>query len=316
MPSTLVIYNPIAGHGRVQAHWLLVKKALHQADVAFDAVAIRAPLDAMILAEQAPQKYSAVVGIGGDGTVHEIVNGLMRASGEGETIAMGVVPLGNGNDFAKVIPPDTPIDGKLFDWRAAVHKIARMQTQLFDAGRILGDHLRPEMNDVPHYFMNGMDVGFGAQSALNFRTLPKFLTGMSAYLAAVLKTMIDYRIPHVRIQLDDQRPFEQSTTMTAITNGRCLGNGFWVCPDARADDGLFDVDDGGIVALLPCLLEPDADGLQAKLLHALLLGFTLAHQGPLAQLLQIFSLVRVRHTYQRSLPLALNSSRPKASGTR
>jgi diacylglycerol kinase family enzyme len=139
MPSTLVIYNPIAGHGRVQAHWLLVKKALHQADVEFDAVATRAPLDAMLLAEQAPQKYSAVVGIGG--TMHEIVNGLMRASGEGETIAMGVVPLGNGNDFAKVIPPDTPIGGKLFDWRAAVQKIARMQTQLFDAGRILGDQI-------------------------------------------------------------------------------------------------------------------------------------------------------------------------------
>ena len=84
-------------------------------------------------------------------------------------------------------------------------------------------------------------MGFGAQGSLNFRTIPKFLTGLPAYLAAVLKTMIDYPIPRIRIQLDDHPPFEQSTTITAVMNGRCFGNGFWVCPEARADDGLLDV---------------------------------------------------------------------------
>jgi diacylglycerol kinase family enzyme len=89
--------------------------------------------------------------------------------------------------------------------------------------------------------MNSMDVGFGALGSHNYRNVPSFLTGFSAYLAAVLKTMIDYPTLHLRIQLDDQPPFEQSTTMTAVMNGRCFGNGFWVCPDARADDGLLDV---------------------------------------------------------------------------
>jgi diacylglycerol kinase (ATP) len=53
--------------------------------------------------------------------------------------------------------------------------------------------------------------------------------------------MIDYPTLHLRIQLDDLPPFDQSTTMTVITNGRCFGNGFWVCPDARVDDGFFDL---------------------------------------------------------------------------
>jgi diacylglycerol kinase (ATP) len=241
MSARLVIYNPVAGNGRVQAHWPAVASALRRAGVEFDAVATNEPLEAISLAERAANKYEAVIGVGGDGTVHEIVNGLMRASGEAETMPMGVIPLGNGDDFAKVIPPETPIGGKAFNWRLAVEKIARGETQLFDLGRMTGDPLRSEFGDRPHYFMNGMDVGFGAQTALNYVTLPKFLKGLSAYLAAIFKTMIHYHTPVLRFQLDDQPSFEQATTMTAITNGRCFGNGFWVCPEACADDGYFDV---------------------------------------------------------------------------
>jgi len=239
--STLVIYNPAAGRGRVQVQWSQVEQSLRASGIDFEAVATRAPLDAMRLARQAPGRYSQVIGVGGDGTMHEIVNGVLQASGETETIPVGLIPLGNGDDFAKVIPPETAIGGKPFDWRAAVQKIARGQTQLFDAGRIVGENLRPGYGDGVHYFINGMDVGFGALAAQNFATTPKFLKGMSAYLGAILKTMIDYPSLHVRLQLDDHPPFEQSTTMTVITNGRCFGNGFWVCPNAQVDDGLFDL---------------------------------------------------------------------------
>jgi diacylglycerol kinase family enzyme len=234
VPSILVIYNPAAGRGRVHTHWNQVESALHQAGVKFDAVATSAPLDAMALAERAAGNYEAVVCVGGDGTLHEIVNGLLRAAGDSETIAVGMVPLGNGDDFAKVIPPETPVGGKPFDWRTAVDKIAGRQTQLFDVGRIAGDRPLPERGDGPQYFMNSMDVGFGALGSHNYRSVPSFLTGFSAYLAAVLKTLVDYPTLHLRIQLDDQQPFEQPSTMTAVMNGRCFGNGFWVCPDARA----------------------------------------------------------------------------------
>jgi YegS/Rv2252/BmrU family lipid kinase len=225
----------------VQAQWPAVEEALRQAGVEFEAVATRAPLEAIILARQAADKYTAVVGVGGDGTLHEIVNGLLQASGERETIPLGVVPLGNGDDFAKVLPPEALIGGKPFDWHLAVTKVAHGETRLYDAGRMRGDHSRFEAEGAAHYFVNGMDIGFGAHAAVNFTLIPKVLKGMSAYLAAILKTMVDYPRLQVRVHLDDLPPFEQATTMTAITNGRCFANGFWVCPDAMADDGLFDL---------------------------------------------------------------------------
>jgi len=241
MPSILVIYNPIAGRGRVKKHWPELQQGLIDAGIEFDVTATSAPLDAVKLAEQATTKYSTVIAVGGDGTIHEVVNGLMRASSEGETITLGIVPLGNGDDFAKMIPPQTTIGGKVFDWHIAIEKIAKGQTKMFDVGRMSDDKLGVGQSNKPHYFMNGMDIGFGAQAALNFTKVPSFLTGMVAYLAAIMKTLIDYHIPKVTIQIDDQEAFEQSTTMTAITNGRCFGSGFWVCPEAQIDDGLLDV---------------------------------------------------------------------------
>jgi YegS/Rv2252/BmrU family lipid kinase len=241
MNPVLVIYNPTAGRGRVQAEWPKVENALRQGGIDFEAVATSAPLDAFRLARAAPGKYRMLVSVGGDGTAHEVVNGLMQASGEAETIPMALVPLGSGDDFAKVIPPETAVGQRPFDWQIAVQKIIGGQTRLFDVGRMTGDHLCADLGDGPHYFLNGMDVGFGAHGTLNFITIPRFIKGFSAYMLAIFKTMIRYPLLKITIQLDDLPPFDQSTTMTVITNGRCFGSGFWVCPHAQADDGLFDL---------------------------------------------------------------------------
>ncbi|MFH2011262.1 MAG: diacylglycerol kinase family protein [Pseudomonadota bacterium] len=242
MASILVIYNPVAGRGRrVRKEWPAVEAALLKSGIDFDAVPTSAPLEAVTLAREGAGKYKAVVGVGGDGTIHEIVNGLLQASGERETIPLGVVPLGNGDDFAKMLPPEAPVGGKPFEWQVAISKVVEGKTRLFDAVRMLGDNGMSEAEGTPHYFANAMDVGFGAHTVLNFATIPKVLKGMPSYMAAVLKTLINYTSLRLRIQLDDQPPFEQATTITAITNGRCFGGSFWVCPDAEADDGVLDV---------------------------------------------------------------------------
>lgn len=241
MTSILVIYNPVAGRGRVREYWPQVEQALRKAGVSFDSVATSAPLDGIQIATEAAGKYGMVVAVGGDGTVHEVVNGLMRASGEKETIPFGVIGLGNGDDFAKMVPPETAVGCQPDDWQAAVKRIAAGRTALFDVGRITGDAMLPGSHGNIRYFANGMDLGFGAHTACNFRTIPRFITGKAGYLAAIFKTMLAYHRPKVRLQFDDQPSFYQRTTMTVIMNGRCFGSSFWVCPEAKADDGLLDV---------------------------------------------------------------------------
>jgi diacylglycerol kinase (ATP) len=149
---------------------------------------------------------------GGDGTVHEVVNGLLRSAGKA---ALGVIPLGSGDDFAKLLA-----GSKGF--------------RSVDAGRIMS-------GAETRYFANGMDIGFGAHGAANVQHVPRFLKGFGAYLGALFLTMVRYPLLRVRLQLDDAPAFEAVTAMTAVMNGTTLGGSFRVCPDARADDGLLDL---------------------------------------------------------------------------
>lgn len=151
--------------------------------------------------------------------MHEVVNGLMRA---GARASLGVIPVGSGDDFAKMLPPGDP-----------VQKLLNGKTKLFDVGRIDAGETR--------YFANGMDIGFGAHSARNVTAVPVFLSGLGAYLAALVLTLVRYPLLRVRLQLDDAPPFELTTAMTAVMNGSTFGGSFRVCPDARGDDGWLDL---------------------------------------------------------------------------
>ena len=187
----------------------------------------------MRLAEGAAGRYAAVIAAGGDGTVHEAVNGLMHIPA-GARPVLGVVPIGSGDDYAKMLPPLLP-GAPRPHWRAAVEAIARGQACAHDVGVIRDGEGRER------FFANGMDVGFGAHVARNIAQIPRWLTGLGAYLAAIAQTMLRYPTLELRLQFDDEAPFAHRSTITAIMNGRCFGGSFWACPEAGADDGLLDV---------------------------------------------------------------------------
>lgn len=245
MSPWLVICNPAAGRGRVLKQWPLVERALRDAGVDFELAMTAAPMDATRLAREAPGRFCGVVAVGGDGTVHEVGNGLLQASGEQATLPLAVLPLGSGDDFAKMIEPEAPLGGKCFGWPLGVQKILRGQTRLFDCARLTGwtamDGAPSRPSGAVQYLVNGMDVGFGAQASRNMADMPRFLKGFAAYLGAILKTLTDIPQLRLRVTLDDGAPFEIVTPMTAIGNGRSFGGSFWVTPEARADDGLLDV---------------------------------------------------------------------------
>lgn len=245
MTAWLIVCNPAAGRGRLLKQWPAVQQALRESGVPFEVAMTVAPLDAMRLAREAPGRFCGVVAVGGDGTAHEVGNGLLQASGEQPTLPMALIPLGSGDDFAKMIPPQAPVGGRCFDWREAVAKIARGQTLPFDCARVAGwtqaDGAAASQNGGAQYLINGMDLGFGAQANRNMASMPFFMKGFAAYLGAILKTLANIPQLRLRVQIDEDAPIEIGTTMTAISNGRSFGGSFWVTPQALADDGQLDV---------------------------------------------------------------------------
>ncbi len=195
---------------------------LREAGLAFEVAETRVPGEAVGLAERAAHEFDVVIAVGGDGTVHEVVNGLLRAGG---AAALAVLPLGSGDDFAKMLPDRDPVE-----------RIAQGAPRPFDAGRIVAGEA-----GATRYFANGMDVGFGAHGAWNMRKVPAWLTGFGAYLGALVLTMVRYPQLSVRIGIDGGEPVAQTTTIAAVMNGRSFGGSFLVCPEARADDGWLDL---------------------------------------------------------------------------
>ena len=257
MAKTLVILNPIAGHGNGEKAWKQIQAALREDGLDFDLARTTAPRAAVTIAEEAKHSgYETLISVGGDGTVSEIVNGMMRASNGEPTGTLGIVSVGSGNDFVKSFAPQTGVvpTGKHADWRPGVVRVLAGKTRVVDIGRVGADHPAPH-SSTTHYFANCLDTGFSANAAMHAHDF-RFLQGTPMYLAAVLKTLVKYSVPRVKIDLDDAH-IEQTSTMIAVANGRCIGGGFWVAPDARNDDGLFDVMVAerlgriGILSLLP-----------------------------------------------------------------
>jgi YegS/Rv2252/BmrU family lipid kinase len=183
------------------------------------------PTHATELAEQAgEQGYDMVVAMGGDGTVHEVVNGLMKIQEEIRPI-LGVVPVGSGNDFAHAI--GVPLDSA----RALAHAL-NGEASAVDIGLMTDENGRQE------YFDNTVGVGFDAVVTIRSHKLP-VVRGFLMYLTAVIQTIILNHEP-ARMQLEaDGEKWEQTNLMVAICNGPREGGGFMVAPGARNDDGIL-----------------------------------------------------------------------------
>ena len=183
------------------------------------------PGHAIELAQQAgEQEYDMVIAMGGDGTVHEVINGLMKTPEEKRPI-LGVVPVGSGNDFAHGInafkrPPE------------ALTRALHGEASAVDLCLMTDEHGRRE------YFDNTLGIGFGAVVTIRSHKLP-LLRGFLMYLTSVVQTIIlDHNPIHMRIETD-QETWEQNVIYLVLCNGPREGGGFLIAPEAKIDDGIL-----------------------------------------------------------------------------
>mgnify|MGYP001817028769 FL=1 len=199
-------------------------------------------LESQVLAAASGGAQRIVVA-GGDGSVHEAANGIMRAGGEA---ALGVVPSGTGNDFAKGC--DISLDWERTTERLAARIHAGEHGRLVDIGRMNG-----------RYFANGAGIGFDARVTQIARSY-RVPIGDLVYLFAILRGMLEgIATPHMRIK-SDAGTREGPVTLANIANGPWVGGMFHIAPMADNTDGAFDlviaapVSRRRILALLPRLM--------------------------------------------------------------
>lgn len=223
MSHAKLICNPIAGRGRAAQLLPQIRNKLHSLGIGSDAVFTQNPGDGIRLASEARQAgFSLVIAIGGDGTINEVANGLLLAAHDQVAGPLGIIPVGTGNDFFKMLSEQG-------DWQSACERIAQEKYRRIDVARV---------ND--RYFINNVGIGFDAQVGIDAQKI-RWLRGQAVYLAALAYNMLyTYRTPRVQLHLDG-RLFDQPITLCTIGNGRCSGGSFWLTPHAQIDDGLLDV---------------------------------------------------------------------------
>lgn len=228
----LAIVNPVAGAGSCAKLWPSIQAYLKEIGLTFDSVLTKAPGHAIGLARDAVSAgYTMILSVGGDGTLHEVANGLLSmdaALQQGVTIA--VVPVGTGADFARTL-------GVPRTWREACNHLLSEGTRVIDAGAMtyIGRN-----GEEQRYFVNVAGLGFDGEVTSRTNEGTKMLGGTIPYVTNLVLTLVTYVNKDVDVTMDDNTlPGRMNSIVVA--NGAFFGGGMWIAPDAVLDDGLFDV---------------------------------------------------------------------------
>jgi diacylglycerol kinase (ATP) len=215
-----VILNPYANRWRAGSRVDEVRAAFTAVGLTPHIVQTSQPREGITLAETAvTEGCDAVVAAGGDGTLNEVANGLLRAAGDGPTVPFGILPIGTANDFSDMV-------GLPRDLTQAARIIAAGKTRQLDAGRI---------ND--HFFINNCAVAMEPMITLeNIRM--KRLSGEIRYVVALLKGLVKLKAWQMDLRWDGGG-YNGPTYLLSVCNGPRTG-GFYMAPNAAVDDGLFD----------------------------------------------------------------------------
>ena len=233
---TLIIANPAAqsGYGEVIAGRLQRFLRMYFHDLGtFELVRTERPRHGIELAAGA-RGYDTVVALGGDGVIHEVANGLMQQPADRRP-ALGLVPVGSGNDYARTLGID--------DWRGEhFDRLLRCERVRMDVGRVHasggadGERLA--------YFVETSSFGLDAAIAIGTEGLRRAtkLRGGLLYGASGLEQFgLRFRHFPARVRLDGRDLGRKRFLLFAMQIGPTYGSGFRVCPDADPADGLFDI---------------------------------------------------------------------------
>lgn len=227
----LIIVNPVSGNGKTGQRWAGIEERLRIEGAQFEVEFTREPGHATQLARDAVAAgYRTIVSAGGDGTLNEVINGLLVDGRADPDVKLGLVPGGTGSDFGRGIGlPRDPLE-------AALH-LLKAEPRWFDVGQItckLGEGTNTR------YFINVAGLGFDGEVCDRVNRSSKALGGTIPYLSSLLITLFTYRNKRVRWTLDGLRR-EEVLNSVIVANASYFGGGMYISPKSQTDDGLFHI---------------------------------------------------------------------------
>jgi len=219
-----LITNPYAGGHKSRQLIPMVKKYLHAQKIDFD-IFLTKHCDYVdeIIRSIAFQEYDALVAMGGDGANYHLLNAILKHHDQARLPPLGIIPAGRGNSFAR--------DLNLFSPNDAIDAISRRRTRPVDVCRFT-------QNTNTYYFVNCMGTGFVTDVA---RTATRFRrTGGFSYIIGVWHRMYSLNFYDLRMEIDGTL-ISGKNCLIEICNSRYTGGEMLMAPEAKIDDGLFDV---------------------------------------------------------------------------
>lgn len=221
MGTAKIIVNPYAGRWKAKAAVPEIERACREIGLDYHLVMTQGPGHGSELAHEAALAgFSPIVSAGGDGSINEVLNGLMSAAGSGVAGPLGIIPLGSADDFADMLGLEKGVE-------AACRVIQAGHTRTVDVGLVNG-----------RYFDNNSAVGLEPVVTITQAAM-KRVKGTPRYVLAALKAILGHRPWRMRLVWDDGA-YEGPVTLVSVGNGRRTGGAFWMTPRAELDDGYLD----------------------------------------------------------------------------
>jgi len=233
----LIIVNPASADGATGRAWPALASELRRHFGAFAVEFTKRGGEAVEIAERearAGQRF--IIACGGDGTISEVANGILRADSGAE---LGVMPSGTGGDFRRTLG----VPARAAD---AARSLREGKTSVMDAGRVTFTNERGEVES--RFFVNVASFGMGGEVIRRVKSreglhagAARLLGGKLSFAAAALKSALTFEKPSVRVSLDGGAESQLTVANFCVANARYFGGGMKIAPNAKLDDGLFDV---------------------------------------------------------------------------
>ncbi len=186
------------------------------------------PAHAVQLAgEAAINQFDVVFAAGGDGTLNQVLNGLLSI--EGPQPVLGVIPMGSGNDFATLM-------GVRPEASQLINLLNNRKSRLIDIGKI--SCIGKQGTNTVRYFVNVCSMGMGPATVQRIERLPRWLGPDFRYFASVLNTFLTHPSEKFEVITKDWT-WKGKARVVAIANGKSFGNKIYIAPEAEPDDGIF-----------------------------------------------------------------------------